>query len=71
MSHTILNSHCFQLITINYYMCVGERDIVNCLLIFQILKCIVHAIFAIPGTSIAGMREREAYRFKEVFEFKS
>ena len=23
----------FQLITINYYMCVGERDIVNCLLI--------------------------------------
>ena len=26
----------FQLITINYYMYVGERDIVNCLLILQI-----------------------------------
>ena len=26
----------FQLITINYYMCVGERDIVNCLFILQI-----------------------------------
>ena len=26
----------FQLITITYYMCVGERDIVNCLLILQI-----------------------------------
>ena len=26
----------FQLITINYYMCVGEMDIVNCLLILQI-----------------------------------
>ena len=27
----------FQLNTINYYMCVGERDIVNCLLLLQIL----------------------------------
>ena len=26
----------FQLITINYYMFVGESDIVNCLLILQI-----------------------------------
>ena len=25
----------FQLITINYYMCVGERDIVNCVLFLQ------------------------------------
>ena len=25
-----------KLITINYYMCVEERDIVNCLLILQI-----------------------------------
>ena len=35
----------FQLITINYNnMCVGERDIVNGLLILPILKFIVHAI---------------------------
>ena len=26
----------YQLITIKYYLCVGERDIVNCLLILQI-----------------------------------
>ena len=59
------------LITINYNMCVGERDIVNCLLILQIFRFIV-CNFAIPGTSIAGMRERErevSSRFKESFEF--
>ena len=41
-------------------MCVWERDFLF----------IVHSIL-LSGTSIAGMREREASRFSEAFEFKS
>ena len=37
----------------------------------NIKVCIFFVNFAIPGTSIAGMREREAFRFNEAFEFKS
>ena len=38
-------------------MGVWERDIVNCLLILQI-SYYSTCNYAIPGTSIAGMRER-------------
>ena len=46
-----------QLITINYYMCVGEGDIVNC---YYFCRFLIYSTcnFAIPWTSIAGMRER-------------
>ena len=41
------------------------RDIVNCLFIFRI---IIHSTcnFAIPDTSIAGMRERGPYSVKNM-----
>ena len=55
MSKLQLNINYFNMgLLLLYYMCVGERDIVNCrFLIYSTCN------FAIPGTSIAVMRERE------------
>ena len=33
------------LFTINYYMCMGERDIVNCLLIWKISYMYIYVLF--------------------------
>ena len=62
----INNSHCSTYYNKLLYVCEGEGY--YALLVNFVL--IVHAIFAIPGTSIAGMRD-EASIFSEAFEFKS
>ena len=55
---TFTESITVQLITINYYMCVGERDIVNGYSFYRFLIYSTFYRFLIPCTSIAGMRER-------------
>ena len=56
--------------TINYYMCVGKRDIVNCLFILQISYLYMQFFYSMYVHS-RNEREREASRFSESFEFKS